>query len=348
MSFLAACQPAVLAAVLTTGALMNVTELSADTQSLFSLKDGDRVVFLGDSITEQGRQATGYVTLFETGIKGAGLNDVEIINAGISGHKVPDLQERLQRDVLDKQPTHVVIYIGINDVWHSQHEPSTGTPPAIFESGLKSLIAKLDAANVKTILCTPTVIGEKTNGSNEMDAMLEQFSNLSRSVAAETGTPLLDLRKAFIDRLKAVNQENAREGILTTDGVHLNVEGNRFLAGQMLSAFNANTEGSATATGPLRHVVLFQFKETVAQDEVTEIVSAFSALPKQIDSIIDFEHGTDISSENKAQGFTHCFIVTFEDAAGRDEYLPHPTHKEFVALIKGKIEKVLVIDYVAK
>ena len=43
----------------------------------------------------------------------------EMINAGISGHKVPDLQGRLDRDVLSKEPTVVFIYIGINDVWHS-------------------------------------------------------------------------------------------------------------------------------------------------------------------------------------------------------------------------------------
>jgi len=48
---------------------------------------------------------------------------VEVIGAGISGNKVPDLQRRLERDVLKKKPTVVFIYIGINDVWHGESDP---------------------------------------------------------------------------------------------------------------------------------------------------------------------------------------------------------------------------------
>ena len=96
----------------------------------------------------------------------------------------------------------------------------------------------------------------------------------------------------------------------------------------------------------LRHVVLFKFKETSSDEQVRQIVDAFRALPKQIDAIHDFEWGTDVSVENKAAGFTHCFLVTFRDAKGRDEYLPHPAHKEFVKLVGPHLDKVLVFDYV--
>lgn len=96
---------------------MNLSQLSA--QTLTSVKSGDRVVFLGDSITKGGGHAKGYLTLFKQGLADQGLDSVEVINAGISGHKVPDLQKRLDKDVLQRKPTHVVIYIGINDVWHS-------------------------------------------------------------------------------------------------------------------------------------------------------------------------------------------------------------------------------------
>ena len=95
----------------------------------------------------------------------------------------------------------------------------------------------------------------------------------------------------------------------------------------------------------LRHVVLFQFKEGTSKAEVTEVEDAFRALPKQIDAIVDFEWGTDVSVENRAKGFTHCFFVSFKDEKGREIYLPHPAHEEFKKLVGPRIENVLVIDY---
>ena len=97
----------------------------------------------------------------------------------------------------------------------------------------------------------------------------------------------------------------------------------------------------------LRHVVLFKFKDTLSKEQVAEVVEAFKALPGKIDTIRGFEWGTDVSVEMKSQGFTHCFVVSFADAKGRDEYLPHPAHSEFVKLAGPRIDKVLVFDYVA-
>ncbi|MCU0876909.1 MAG: Dabb family protein [Pirellulaceae bacterium] len=97
----------------------------------------------------------------------------------------------------------------------------------------------------------------------------------------------------------------------------------------------------------LQHVVLFKFKDTVTKAQVQEVVDAFAALPKKIDAITGFEWGTDVSVEMRAEGFTHCFIVTFKDAKGRDEYLPHPAHEEFKKLVGPRLDKVLVFDFVA-
>ena len=100
--------------------------------------------------------------------------------------------------------------------------------------------------------------------------------------------------------------------------------------------------------GTLRHVVLFQFKDGTAPEKVKEIEDAFRQLPSKIPTVIDFEWGTDNSPEGLADGFTHCFLVTFKDDASRKVYLPHPAHQAFVELLKPHLEKVLVIDYVAK
>ena len=96
----------------------------------------------------------------------------------------------------------------------------------------------------------------------------------------------------------------------------------------------------------LRHVVLIRFKPDTAPAAIREIEAAFTALPDKIAAIQALEWGTDCSAEDKAQGFTHCFFLTFADAAGRDAYLPHPDHQAFVARLRPVADQVLVIDYV--
>jgi hypothetical protein len=98
----------------------------------------------------------------------------------------------------------------------------------------------------------------------------------------------------------------------------------------------------------LRHVVLFKFKEGTTTTQVSAIEEAFRALPGKIDAIRDFEWGTDVSVEGRADGFTHCFFVTFKSAEDRDAYLPHPDHKAFGAILRPHLDKVLVVDYWAQ
>lgn len=311
------------------------------------LQPNDRVVFLGDSITQQGAKPGGYVTLVRNALSGnASTKGVKVIGAGISGNKVPDLEKRLERDVLSQKPNVVVIYIGINDVWHWNR--NRGTKEEDFKAGLDRIIAQIQQAGAKVILCTPSVIGEKTDGSNQFDSMLEEYSEISRKVTKASDLQLLDLRKAFLSHLKEHNKENAGKNQLTTDGVHLNAAGNRFVANQMLVALGEQPMAEEKPGKLLRHVVLFKFKEDVTKEQVKEITDAFAALPKKIKQIKDFEWGTDVSVENKAAGYTHGFIVSFESEKGRDEYLPHPSHQEFVKLVGPRLDGVLVFDFWAK
>ena len=107
-------------------------------------------------------------------------------------------------------------------------------------------------------------------------------------------------------------------------------------------------ECGPTHMGHLRHVVFFKFKPGTTPEKIKEIETAFATLPGKIPAIIDFEWGTDVGVENLSQGYTHCFLVTFKDAKGRAEYLPHPEHKKFVDLAGPHFDAVHVIDYVAK
>lgn len=100
--------------------------------------------------------------------------------------------------------------------------------------------------------------------------------------------------------------------------------------------------------GKLRHVVLFKFLDDTSDADIKKVEDAFRLLPSRIETIVDFEFGVNNSPEGLNDGFTHCFFVTFRDEAGRAVYLPHAAHKAFVGVLKPHLDKVLVIDYVAR
>lgn len=195
------------------------------------------IIFLGDSITELGDRPDGFITLIRDTLRTKyGINTSQIINAGISGNKVTDLQKRLYRDVIQKKPTAVVIYIGINDVWHYALAGLKGTPRDIFESDLRDIVTKIRATGARVIICTPTVIGEKEHCTNPQDTTLDEYAALSVKVAYETNSTLIDLHSVFLKYLRKHNPNNLGKGILTVDGVHLNAKGNQLVASEILKA----------------------------------------------------------------------------------------------------------------
>ncbi len=111
------------------------------------------------------------------------------------------------------------------------------------------------------------------------------------------------------------------------------------------------TQANAQTTGAdkvLRHVVLFKFKETSTAADIKKVEDAFRQLPEKIKEIKGLEWGTNNSPEGLAQGFTHCFFLTFASEADRAAYLPHPAHKAFGSVLGPHLDKVLVVDYWAE
>ncbi|GAB3556532.1 SGNH/GDSL hydrolase family protein [Spirosoma fluminis] len=188
-----------------------------------------RVVFFGDSITQAGIKPGGYIDRLKTMLPG---DQFELIGAGIGGNKIYDLFLRMDDDVLAQNPDVVVVWVGVNDVWHKATY-GTGTDPDKFVKFYEAVVKKLQAANARVVLCTPATIGEKTDMSNQQDGDLNQYSQLIRDIAKRQNLPLVDLRKAFLDHNLKNNPENKDRGILTTDRVHLSEAGNQFVAEQM-------------------------------------------------------------------------------------------------------------------
>ncbi len=103
----------------------------------------------------------------------------------------------------------------------------------------------------------------------------------------------------------------------------------------------SNTDGTL-----LRHAVFFSFNEDSTEENIAGVTTAFAALPSKIDSIVDFQWGTNNSPENLNDGFTHGFLLTFKDESGREVYLPHPAHTgEFADTLRPHLKDVFVIDY---
>ena len=97
----------------------------------------------------------------------------------------------------------------------------------------------------------------------------------------------------------------------------------------------------------MRHVVIFKFKPDASEEEIEKVTQALGDLKETIPGIVAFEHGVNESPENLNKGFTHVYMFTFEDAAARDVYLPHPEHKEFGQMLGDLdiVEDVFVVDY---
>ena len=205
----------------------------------FTMIQKKKIIFFGDSITQAGVNPGGYIVkIGELAAKENLATQYDFVGAGIGGNKVYDLYLRMEDDVLSKKPDIVVIYVGVNDVWHKRSY-GTGTDPDKFEKFYNALIKKMQAQNIKIILCTPAAIGERTDFSNELDGDLNNYSTIIRGIAKKNGLLLVDLRQAFLNYNKQHNLENKEAGILTSDRVHLNEKGNQLVADEMWKAIKS-------------------------------------------------------------------------------------------------------------
>lgn len=192
-----------------------------------------KIVFFGDSITQMGINKGGYIDRMQTAVNEKGLqNKYELIGAGIGGNKVYDLYLRMEEDVMAKKPNIVVIYVGVNDIWHKTS--GIGTDIEKFEKFYVAIIKKLQAKKIKVIVTTPACIGELKNNANPQDDDLNKYSNVIRKLSATYSCGLADLRAIWQEYEEKSNKENKVQGLMTTDRVHLSDLGNQMVADEMM------------------------------------------------------------------------------------------------------------------
>ena len=196
------------------------------------LKAGDRIVALGDSIT----QAGGYL-VFMKKVLDRNYPDlkIDIVNAGISGHKSTDMSARLQRDVLDKRPAVVTISCGVNDVAHGFHDPPRGVDLETYTRLMDGMVEQIQAAGAEVYLLTPTIIKEDLRSSGNVK--LEAYCDAVRRIAADRKCRLVDLNDLFNISLRATQMGGGSDFHPTTDGVHMKPAGNFLMGAALLRAF---------------------------------------------------------------------------------------------------------------
>ncbi len=204
-----------------------------------SYQRSTKIVFFGDSITQAGAQPGGFIVKIKESLEKTGKgSDYDLIGAGIGGNKIYDLYLRMDDDVLAQKPDIVVIWVGVNDVWHKASS-GTGTDADKFEKFYTAIINKLLDKHIKVFLCTPAVIGEKTDFTNMQDGDLNAYSQIIRNLAQKFHCGLVDLREIFHNYELKNNPANKESGILTKDRVHLNEAGNQLVADKMLETLTA-------------------------------------------------------------------------------------------------------------
>ena len=233
-------------ATLMSAVLLSMTVITAPVEAArIPLKSGQKIGFMGDSITEAGAEPQGYVTLVIRGLEANGIL-VSSIPAGISGHKSNQMLERLDRDVLSKKPDWMTLSCGVNDVWHGPRGvplddamAKSGTfddkvaSRGTYQKNIAAIIDRAIAAGVKPVMLTATVIQEDLESRG--NGQLAPYNAFLRQLAKEKHLPLADLFAMFEERIKKENKPT--EKVLTSDGVHMNTEGNKLMAIGVLKAF---------------------------------------------------------------------------------------------------------------
>lgn len=235
---------------LVTAAPTPMTQTPAPVPS--DLQDTHRIVCLGDSITQVGENPGGYVWLFRHY-----LNDLypqlhlEVINAGISGNKSPDMLARFQTDVLDKKPDLLTISVGVNDVWHGFYDNHPlgdgprGVPLEDYRKNVDEMIRRARSSGIRVVILSATVIHEDLKGPENTKA--EKYNAALKDLAGHYHLLFVDYQKPFRALITAYRQDTgARDNLLTVDGVHMNAEGNRVMAHTLLSALGVSPEAQAS------------------------------------------------------------------------------------------------------
>jgi lysophospholipase L1-like esterase len=195
--------------------------------------DGQKVAFMGDSITGMGWEVPGgFVKLVVSGLDVLGVKIVPI-PAGVGGNTSQSMLARLEKDVLSQKPDWLLLNCGVNDVWGRQVDLDT------FKKNITSIVDQAQAAGIKVMILSPTPIYEAW--VTEFSKKEVDYVAFMRQIAQERNLPLADLNAAYFTYLKT-QPPDPHNRVITVDGVHPNPDGHLIIAQTILEAFGVNSD----------------------------------------------------------------------------------------------------------
>lgn len=202
------------------------------------LEKGSRLVMIGDSITDCGRNyeanpagggsfGDGYVNLVNACLTGlAPSYGIMVVNKGVNGNTIVDLKKRWQKDVLDLKPDYVSVMIGINDVWRhfdGSLQQLELVDPEEYKRVYDELITDTKPKVKEIFIMSPFMI--EPNRQDKMRTMVDAYAEIARETADRHGLLFIDVQKkidAFLEELSSY--------IISGDRVHPNVQGHMIVA----------------------------------------------------------------------------------------------------------------------
>jgi lysophospholipase L1-like esterase len=203
------------------------------------IQANDVILFQGDSITDAGRTqdngaandpaalGRGFAMLAAARLLSQRPDDnLRILNRGISGNKIWELQERWQQDCLDLEPDVLSILVGVNDTWHGQTDPQLRVPLDRYEAIYRKLLDDARAANpaLRLVLCEPFTLLTGAVTASWFPEIDQRREIVSRT-AADYDAVFVPFQALF-DRLAAA----APKPYWLGDGVHPTLSGHQQMA----------------------------------------------------------------------------------------------------------------------
>jgi len=213
----------------------------------FALKDGDTMVFLGDSITA----ARGYTKIVElyTLMRHPEAR-VRFWNAGQGGDTAAGAVARLKRDVFAHGATVVTVAFGVNDIgWGTKADQEHKQK---YLDGIRTIVTECQKRGVRVFICSPAVLHQ--NPDEGENGFLQKMADEGMALAKSLGAGAIDISREMREVQRKVVAANAQEKesknitrLHVEDGIHLNDLGHLAMAWALLKGLGAEADVSAGA-----------------------------------------------------------------------------------------------------
>ena len=207
--------------------------LACSLSAQIAVKKGEKIAFLGDSITQLGKSKTpymGYLHLVIDGLARSGVK-AEAVPAGISGHKSNQMLARMDKDVIAKKPQWMLLSCGVNDVWHGKR----GVTLPDYKKNITAIVDKAQKAGIKVMIMTASMIRE--DAKNQFNTTLKDYNDFLRTLAKEKKCLLADINAEMQKEVYSRELAGIAGNKLTYDGVHMNGRGHMMMASVILQTF---------------------------------------------------------------------------------------------------------------